>query len=92
MLAFNIKQLVRRTSRQVSFCVFGKGLNGIPSFEWLFNKQLTGGSLIKRLQWSVGGGATPTPHEPGWGHGGTPWRTNSRATLQGLDQMSKMEG
>jgi len=32
----------------------------------------------------------PTPSE-GWGRGETPRRPNSRATPQGLDQMSKME-
>jgi len=32
----------------------------------------------------------PTPSK-GWGRGKIPWRSNSRATPQGLDQRSKME-
>jgi len=32
----------------------------------------------------------PTRSE-GWGHGRTPWRPNSWAMPQGLDQKSKME-
>jgi len=34
------------------------------------------------------GGATPTPYE-GWGRGWIPWKPNSRAMSQGLDQRSK---
>jgi len=42
------------------------------------------------ILFSHGGSATSTSTER-WERGGTPRRPNSRATLQGLDQRSKME-
>jgi len=51
-------------------------------------------TLIENLILGGGGATRPLPRDgglEGWRHGGTPWRSNSRATHKGLDQRSKIE-